>query len=78
MNKIIITTPEELQQLIAQTLKLALKEFERGESNNVITASPYLMIAEAADYLNLAKQTLYGFTSARTIPFINAQRGSSL
>jgi len=30
----------------------------------------YFTVSEAAEYLNLAKQTIYGFTSSRTIPFI--------
>lgn len=72
MDKIILTTQEELRQLIVDSVQTALK----GHSAESETATSkhgnnkYLTVSEAARYLNLAKQTLYGFTSSRTIPFI--------
>jgi len=43
---------------------------------NAITEIRFLNIKQASEYLHLAKQTIYGFTSARTIPFI--KRGKKL
>lgn len=72
MDKIILTTPEELRQLIVESVQLALRG--HGEMSQLSESGPaatkYLTISEAARYLNLAKQTVYGFTSSRTIPFI--------
>ncbi len=72
MDKVILTTPEELKQLIVDSVQSALN----GRDKNSETAAgahsgaKYLTVSEAARYLNLAKQTVYGFTSSRTIPFI--------
>ncbi len=74
MDKIIITTPAELESLINDSVKKAISE------QNGITQtekSPQLLTVEqACEFLNLAKQTLYGFTSKRLIPFL--KRGKKL
>jgi excisionase family DNA binding protein len=70
MNKLILTTPEELKQLITDSVQAALSEHASATESDANTSAKYLTINEAAGYLNLAKQTLYGFTSSRTIPFI--------
>ena len=72
MDKIILTTTEELKQLITDSVQEALKRSAHGsgEDPNERNSAKYLTVSEAARYLNLAKQTVYGFTSSRTIPFI--------
>lgn len=64
-HPIIVTTPEELKTLIDASVRSAL-----SDHRPVQQSGPYLGIDEAAAYLNLKKQTLYGFTSNRSIPFI--------
>jgi excisionase family DNA binding protein len=75
MDKIILSTPSELSTLIEETLERVLS------STKVIKAQsdelPELLnISQAAGYLSLAKQTLYGFTSKGVIPHI--KRGKKL
>lgn len=72
MDKIILTTQEELRQLIIASVQTALGKCDESPSSDNEQRSPskYLTVSEAAKYLNLAKQTLYGFTSSRAIPFI--------
>lgn len=73
MNKLIVTTPDELDILIQNSVRQALKE------QNLETSLPtnnLLSIEEACQLLKLAKQTLYGFTSKNLIPFI--KRGKKL
>lgn len=65
---LIITSPQELEQLINASVQRALQGFHPAE--HPPESGRYLTITEAASYLNLAKQTLYGYTSNRTIPFI--------
>ena len=69
MSKMIITTPEELQELIQEAVQAAFRDQGQAVTSNADTRK-YLTIDEAAAYLNLAKQTVYGFTSTRAIPFI--------
>ena len=67
-KQIIVTSAQELSEIVRQSICQALKDYAP-----LGTSAPqpeYLTIAEAATYLNLAKQTVYGFTSQRTIPFI--------
>jgi len=73
MGKVIITTAEELDSLIQNSVRQALKE-QNLEAN--LPASNLLSIEEACQLLKLAKQTLYGFTSKNLIPFI--KRGKKL
>jgi excisionase family DNA binding protein len=72
MEKIILTTPEELRQIITDSVRIALKNHDSSPEQDAKAqgGTKYLTVAEAARYLNLAKQTVYGFTSNRTIPFI--------
>jgi excisionase family DNA binding protein len=73
MSKIIVTTHDELEILIQTSVKKALSE-QAPESNK--PQSLLLNIDQASEFLNLAKQTLYGFTSRFQIPFI--KRGKKL
>lgn len=67
-NNIIIQFSEaEFKELIQQSVReetLEIKEFIRNSSQDKL-----LSIQEAAAYLNLAQQTLYGFTSTGKIPY---------
>jgi excisionase family DNA binding protein len=68
MDKIIITTPSELETLITDSVR---KVFSEQNSNSQPELNTQLLSAEqACAYLNLAKQTLYGFTSKQEIPFL--------
>ena len=71
MNPIIVTTPEELENLIKTSVRKALSEQQAPAEQDKLFS-----IDEAAEFLNLARQTLYGFTSKRLIPFI--KRGKKL
>ena len=73
MEKIIVTTPNELETLIHHSVRQALKEQaeQTGTSSNEL-----LSIDEACKHLKLAKPTLYGFTSKNEIPHI--KRGKKL
>lgn len=72
----IITTlsQAELRILIVSCLEEAL--VGRKMSANPQSENTLLSLEEAAKFLNLAKQTLYGFTSKRLIPFV--KRGKKL
>lgn len=73
-QKIIITTENELDILIQNSVRKVI-----NENRNLQADSNYndiLTLTEACEYLNLAKQTLYGFTSKNEIPFI--KRGKKL
>ncbi|MDP4286232.1 MAG: helix-turn-helix domain-containing protein [Bacteroidota bacterium] len=69
MEKFIITTHEDLSGLIQEAVQKGIQNSLSQYQEN--TKLPELLnISQAAEYLNLAKQTLYGFTSNREIPFI--------
>lgn len=75
MDKLIISTPNELSNLIEDSLKKVLlqSDFQNVENS---TLPELLNVTQAAEYLNLAKQTLYGFTSKGVIPYL--KRGKKL
>lgn len=73
MSNIILTTPGELEALIQQSVRKVINE---GKMQPPEGSKEILSITEAGTYLNLAKQTLYGFTSKNLIPFI--KRGKKL
>ena len=66
MEKLILTTEKELDSLIKKSIR---KEMDAKGSNEK-PISKILTLEEASQYLSLAKQTIYGFTSKRLIPFI--------
>ena len=68
MDKIIVTTQSELSNLIEEAMQKTITSVNACERDDYLPE--YLTISQAASYLNLAKQTLYGFTSNRVIPFI--------
>ena len=73
MAEIILVTKNELETIIQNSIQ---KSFHNHEWKNKLEIPEFLSIDEASSYLSLAKQTLYGFTSKRTIPFI--KRGKRL
>jgi excisionase family DNA binding protein len=75
MDKVIITSPQELSTLIEDSVKRVLSDtiIPKAESQEF---PELLSIDLAAAYLNLAKQTIYGFTSKGEIPFL--KRGKKL
>lgn len=74
MDKIILTTQGELENIILLTVRKVL--FEQENSTTEQDQDKIFSIKEACIFLNLAQQTLYGFTSRREIPFI--KRGKKL
>lgn len=75
MEKFILTTPEELGNLIQFNIRQALRELEQSPKQE---QDKLLTIQEAATFLNLAKQTIYGFTSNNLIPHIKRSHSKKL
>ncbi|MEO6731922.1 MAG: helix-turn-helix domain-containing protein [Ferruginibacter sp.] len=73
MSNIILTTHSELETLIQNSIRKVLNE---GKEEPPEVSKEIFTIDEAGKFLNLAKQTLYGFTSKNLIPFI--KRGKKL
>lgn len=69
-----IYNEHEFRQLIISCMKEVVGQDKMPTIDR--TQNSLLTIGEAAVYLNLAKQTLYGYTSQRLIPFI--KRGKKL
>ena len=68
MGNIIVTSPDELQSLLQNIIRKSFDEYGNQHQQNAQDKN--LTISEASEFLNLAKQTLYGFTSKNEIPFI--------
>ena len=68
MTKIVLTTSDELQELIRLTVRQELN----GQLAPTSSDKEFLSIDEASEFLNLPKATLYQFTSQRKIPFIKS------
>lgn len=68
MTKIIVTTKDELQEIIHESVKSAISEHNSQQQSEVLDR--ILSLKETATFLNLAQQTVYGFTSKQQIPFI--------
>lgn len=64
MNDIIVIRKNDLNELIDGIVKSAVKSNESNQQED-----RFLSVEQAALFLNLAKQTLYGLTSNRGIPF---------
>lgn len=73
MSNLIITTKDELETLIQTSFRKVIREqikepqIHKKEDN-------LLNIKEAAKFLKMAEQTLYGYTSKNLIPFIKRSR----
>jgi len=57
-----------LQPVVEESIRKVLHEFSSSPPRES-TAKKYLTTQEAADYLNLSVNTLYGLTSRKKIPF---------
>ena len=68
MTKIIVTTKDELQGIIHESVKSAISE--QTIQQQLEDQDKIMSLKEAALFLNLAKQTVYGFTSKQQIPFM--------
>lgn len=68
MIKIIVTTKDELQEIIHESVKSAITEQNTQQQSE--EPDKMMSLKEAAIFLNLAQQTVYGFTSKQQIPFI--------
>lgn len=75
-DKIIVATQEELISLIEETVRKVLSEKKQTPEQTGGNPSFLLSLKEAAGFLKLAPQTIYGFTSKRLIPFL--KRGKKL
>ena len=62
----ILTTQSELARLIKASVTDALQQQSKVKQEG----KEFLTIGEACNFLNIAKQTMYGYTSKDTIPFI--------
>jgi excisionase family DNA binding protein len=69
MEKLILTqlSQEELKKLIKESVREVLDEDKKNDPHT----TPYLLnIEQAAAFLQISVQTIYGYTSKRMIPFI--------
>lgn len=71
---ITIFNENEFRQLLISCMKEVVGQDKTPTTD--LTQNSLLTIEQAASYLNLAKQTLYGYTSQRLIPFL--KRGKKL
>jgi excisionase family DNA binding protein len=67
MDKIILTTQNELEKLIQCSFQKVIDENELKQGSS---GTLYVNLKEASSFLNLATQTIYSLTSRRMIPFI--------
>lgn len=75
MDSIIVLTPDQLETMLTNIIRGVFTEFKDGMIKNP-ELPEIINIRQAAELLNLAPQTLYGFTSAKKIPFL--KRGKKL
>jgi excisionase family DNA binding protein len=69
-NKIIVSSEQDLESIIERTLRKILSEKKQSSEQIESSSSLLLSLKEAATFLKLAPQTIYGFTSKRVIPFV--------
>ena len=72
MTQVVVTSKDELEDLIQNSLRKVFGE----QGNQKQEQDEIFSVKQAAAFLNLAQQTIYGFTSKREIPFI--KRGKKL
>jgi excisionase family DNA binding protein len=66
--KIVYTAEkEELQVLIKESIHEEIEAFLKGLNQKTIPER--ISLLETAQYLGVSKQTMYGYTSSRKIPF---------
>lgn len=74
MEKMIFTSESELEKLIQKSIREVLNE--QNNKNSSQPEKEILTLKECAAFLNLAPQTIYGYTSTRWLPFM--KRGKKL
>jgi excisionase family DNA binding protein len=67
MKIVYIAEKEELQALIKESIHEEIEAFLKGLNQKTIPERMSLL--ETAQYLGVSKQTMYGYTSSRKIPF---------
>lgn len=67
MKIVYIAEKEELQTLIKDSIHEEIEAFLKGLNHKTIPER--MSLAETAQYLGVSKQTMYGYTSSRKIPF---------
>lgn len=72
MQKIVLTTPEELRELFRDAVRELLDENAAKVTN--APQDEILNIDQACQLLNLAKQTVYSLTSQRKLPFFKRSK----
>lgn len=72
-NTLVITSPTDLKLLIREAVAEEFSQI-RLPPKDPLPQSNYMTIEQAGLYLNLAKQTIYGYVSNRTIPFIKKEK----
>ncbi len=70
MSDLIIATKEDLENLIQASVRKIFSEQTKQEPIQQEAEDKFLNIKEASQYLSLAEQTIYGYTSKGLIPFI--------
>ena len=69
MDKIIVMTASELEMIIEKVVRRV--NFEKPVTTDIVgTFQMLLSLQDAAIFLGLAPQTIYGYTAKRMIPFI--------
>ena len=66
MAEIIVTSKSDLEAIVQNSVRQVLSE-QTPKANEPV--NDILSVEQAGAFLNLAKQTLYGFTSKNEIPF---------
>ncbi len=66
MTKLILTTQDELEQIVQASVRKVLNETNHGNST---PADQWFNIEQASDFLGLAVQTIYQKVSGLGIPF---------
>ena len=67
MKIVYIAEKEELQALIKETIHEEIETFRKGLNQKTIPER--MSLVETAQYMGVRKQTMYGYTSFRKIPF---------
>jgi excisionase family DNA binding protein len=67
MTKIIVMSPEELEELMKSTVRTVLTEFKPGSQSRPEDRL-FMNCDEASNYLGISKPTLYGWVHDRKIP----------
>ena len=74
MEKIIITTPEELSALIDERFRIAFKHYT--QQPHAPDSRKTMSLTEFCEYAGLSKQTAYKLTSGQKVP--HSKRGKRL